>query len=113
MAMADPRPVDADAGNVHVPAANTLAQVQFGAVTGKRHHLTQVAWSYSAAPTGGRLTVEDGAAVVFDLDITAAGPGHIAFPNPLRGEVGQALTVKLAAAGASVVGKVNAYRYTE
>lgn len=108
------RPVDADAGNRSAPAANTAAVITFAAAAGQRHHLVSVAWSYSAAPTGGRLTVEDGAGVfVFDVDITAAGPGSKDFLWPIRGEVNTAMVVTLAAGGAGVSGKLNAYKYTE
>lgn len=107
-------PVEADAGNVHAPAANTAAVVTFAAVTGKRHHLVYIAWSYSATPTGGNLKVEDASGTtVLDVDITAGGPGSLQFENPLRGEVGNALIVTLAAGGAGISGKVNAYKFTE
>lgn len=108
------RPVDADAGNRDLPAANTAAVVTFAAETGKRHHLVYVAWSYNAAPTGGNLKVEDASGTtVLSLDITAAGPGSLEFPNPLRGEVGNAMIATLAAGGAGVSGKLNAYKFTE
>lgn len=108
------RPVDADVGNVDAPAANTAAVVTFAAETGKRHHLVSVAWSYSAAPTGGNLKVEDASGTrVFSVDVTAAGPGSLQFENALRGEVGNALIVTLAAGGAGISGKVNAYKFTE
>lgn len=106
------RPVDADPGNVAAPAANTAATVTFAAAAGKRHIVEFIGWSYSAAPTGGRLTVKDGATdVVLDLDVTAAGPGSI---SPLiRGALGNAVEVTLAAGGAGISGKLNAYKATE
>lgn len=65
-----------------------------------------VAWSYSNTPTGGNLTIKDGSNVVFNLDITAGGPGSILFRVPLRATPGNTLTITLAAGGASVSGKV-------
>lgn len=107
------RPVDADTGNVSAPAANTAASLTFAAETGKRHHLVYIAWSYSAAPTGGNLKVEDASGnTVFNVDITAAGPGSLQFENPLRTEVGNAMIVTLTAGGAGISGKLNAYKFT-
>lgn len=105
------RPVDADAGNVHVPAANTAAIVTFTAVVGQRHVLEFVAWSYSAAPTGGRLTITDGGVTVLDVDIIAGGPGVL--DVQLRSEINSAVVATLAAAGAAITGKLNVYKYTE
>lgn len=107
-------PLDAGTGNVSAPAANTAAAVTCAAVTGRRQHLALVAWSYSAAPTGGRLTLADGADTVLDLAITGAGPGSLFGSNiALRGEVGTALVATLAAGGAGISGKLNAYCYVE
>lgn len=107
-------PLDAGTGNVSAPAANTAAAVTCAAVSGRRQHLALVAWSYSAAPTGGRLTLADGADTVLDLAITAAGPGNLFGSSlALRGEVGNALVATLAAGGAGVSGKLNTYCYVE
>lgn len=105
------RPVDADAGNVHVPAANTAAVLTFAAVVGQRHVFIFIVWSYSGAPTGGRLTITDGGTTVLDIDITAGGPGDLA--PQLRGEINSAMVVTLAAGGAGITGKLNVYKYTE
>lgn len=64
--------------------------------------------SYSAAPTGGRLTITDNAVTVFDLDITTAGPFTIPLPDGIQNlAVNTALVFTLAAGGAAVVGKIN------
>ncbi len=100
--------VEAAAGDVHEPAANTAAVVTYAAVAGKRHAITGVYWSYDGAPTGGNLIIEDGSGTtVFSIDITAAGPGYIIFPLAKAGSINTALIVTLAAAGASVTGKVS------
>lgn len=93
-------------------AANALASVTYAAVTGHRHHAVVVAWSYSAAPTGGKLTIKDGVTAVFEVDITAAGPGSIPLP-PVRGTANTALVVELAAGGVAVTGKLNVAAFPE
>ncbi len=94
--------------DVHAPAANTAAVVTYSADTNRQHVISGIAWSYSAAPTGGNLKVEDGSGnTVFSADITAAGPGVILFPVPKAGRTNTALIVTLAAGGASVSGKVS------
>jgi hypothetical protein len=93
--------------DVHAPGANTAAQINYAAVADRRHALSGVAWSYSGAPTGGQLTIEDGSgSVVFRVDISAAGPGVIYFTPPKHGGQNTALIVTLAAGGAGVSGKV-------
>ena len=96
-------------GDVHAPSSNTAAVLTYSAVSDRRHALTGVAWSYSAAPTGGNLKIEDGSGTtVFSVDVTAAGPGFIPFDPPLAGRANTALIVTLAAGGSGVSGKVNA-----
>lgn len=94
-------------------AANTAVTQTFAAVVGKSHRLTSLAVSYSAAPTGGRVTVSDGGTVVFEVDVTAAGPVSVPLPGGgLQGTANTAMTVTLAAGGAAVIGKVNTGRIT-
>lgn len=91
--------------NIHAPAAATAAVVTYAAVAGRQHVIDGLAYSYSAAPTGGNLKVEDGATTVFTVDIPAAGAGFI--PVRLKGTINTALTVTLASGAGAVVGKVN------
>jgi len=101
-------PIGVSTADVHAPAANTAAVVTYAAATDRGHVVTGVAWSYSAAPTGGNLKVEDGSGnTVFSMDVTAAGAGVIVFPRPKRGTTDTAMIVTLAAGGASVSGKVS------
>jgi hypothetical protein len=76
-----------------------------------RWKLISVLWSYSAAPTGGLLTIEDGAQfneakeeVPFTQAIGASGPGE----QNLGWQSGANVDtkVKLAAAGSGVTGRV-------
>jgi hypothetical protein len=103
--------VDFSPGDVNAPAVNTAAVVAYAApnpVDGSAHVINGIAWSYSAAPTGGNLKVEDGSGnVVFTMDITAAGPGVIDFPLPKAGSPNATLTITLAAGGSGVTGKVS------
>jgi hypothetical protein len=96
------------------PAANTAATLTYAAAgAGVSHVLSGVYISYSAAPTAGVLTILDGATTVFALDITAAGPLALTFARPIKGTANASMTVNLTAAGAAVVGRVNARHWTE
>lgn len=79
--------------------------VTVSAAAGQTHYLHGVQWSYSAAPTGGRLTSTGLVGDDLDVDVTAAGPGTVeCFGVPAT--AGGALAVTLAAPGGAVVGKV-------
>ncbi len=101
-------PVRQTANDVHAPAANVAAVLTYAADANGKHTLGAIFFSYSAAPTGGRLTVTDGGATVFDLAITGAGPDAIYFDPPLSGTQNAALVITLAAGGGTVAGKLNA-----
>lgn len=88
------------------PAANTAAVITLSAKDERRHVVHFVQWSYSAAPTGGKLTITRGGVTEFDVDITAAGPGG--FNLYFAGKVNEAVVITLAAGGAAIVGKLNA-----
>ena len=87
-------------------AANTAVVITLAAQTGYRHYLVQLIWSYSATPTGGRVTITGLKGDDYDWDITAAGPGPANFP-PIAGDVSTAVVVTLAAGSGAVVGKLN------
>lgn len=76
--------------------------------TGGRTAVAYITWSYDAAPTGGRLTITMAGTVVFDIDITAAGPGALR-PVPLGGGIDETVVVTLYAGGVGIKGKLNAY----
>ncbi|MDD5059444.1 MAG: hypothetical protein PHQ60_16425 [Sideroxydans sp.] len=94
-------------GLTHTPAADTAAVVTLPAAgEGLSHVIRGVAWGYSEAPTGGSLTIEDGAGTtVFHVPITAAGPGFI--PVFGKGSANTALVITLAAGGGTCEGSVN------
>jgi hypothetical protein len=85
---------------------NAAATVTYAATTNRQHRIAGVLVSYSTTPTNGRLTVSDGATVILDVDVTAAGPTPIALPKPIKGSTNTALSATLAAGGVGVVGKV-------
>jgi hypothetical protein len=93
-------------GNRGVAAANTAVTVTKAAVAGKRNVIKGVCVSYSEAPTGGKLTIKDGASdVIFECDIIAGGP--VVIPGTWKGSIATAMSVVLAAGGGTAVGKVN------
>lgn len=89
-----------------INATNADAVLTWAARTGAAHSVDVVRWSYSAAPTGGRLTIKDGATIIEDVDITAAGPGFL--PYSRTGHTNNAFEVRLYAGGSGVVGKLSA-----
>lgn len=91
----------------HYPASNTAATQTLGALTLKRYVVAKVMWSYSAAPTGGRLTITDGGTTIFDVDIIAGGPGTISLMIPTN--VNSEVIVTLAAGGVGITGKLQFY----
>ena len=110
--MADAKP--SKAGHSVNPADNVAAAVTLAAAgAGNFNVLSQVFYSYDAAPTAGTLTIADGAVTVFLIDITAAGPSQFTFNPPLEGSANTALVVTLAAAGAAVGGNVSVHAWTE
>lgn len=107
-----PRPLAQS--NTATSAANGAATVTYAATASLSSVISGIAFSYSGAPTGGRLTISDGANIVFDVDITSAGAGFFPFAAPVKGSINTALTVTLAAGGAGVIGKVSVFsRWTE
>lgn len=88
-------------------ATHANAVITCGAALNSQHCLTGILYSYSAAPTGGRLTLADGSLVCLDIDITAAGPGFVPFPLARGGTPGSTLVATLYDGGAAIVGKLN------
>ena len=74
-----------------------------------RYILRALNVSYSAAPTGGRISVTDGGTTVLDMDITAAGPLSIYLGEGGIQGIGKnrAMVATLAAPGGAVIGKVS------
>jgi hypothetical protein len=95
------------AGNKSSAAAADVV-ITYDHEGGIKHIITGLAWSYDIAPNGGRLTVEDGGGtIVFDIDITADGPGSIHFDPNVRGSENTDLICTLYSGGAGCTGKLN------
>ena len=92
---------------VHVPAANTAAVVTLAAVAGRRNVVYQVAASYSATPTGGRLTITDGGVTVLDVGISAGGLTNLVLDPGLAGGPNAEVVATLAAGGSGIIGRLN------
>ena len=88
-------------------ASNDVATVTIAARDTRTYtEIRQIIFSYSAAPTNGKLTVESPSGTeILDVDITAAGCGPIitGFRSPTKGA---AVLVKLAAGGSGITGKL-------
>lgn len=94
-------------------AANTAVTLTITGVAGQAQRLTALSGSYSAAPTAGTLTVVVNAVTILQADITAAGLFTIPLPDGgLECQAGQNVVITLTAAGAAVVGRLNAAAYT-
>lgn len=74
--------------------------------TANRITLGTIIWSYSDAPTNGRLTVFGGGWNV-DVDITAGGPGFLPFQPGEYAVDNNDVVVTLYAGGAGIRGKLN------
>jgi len=89
-------------------AAGAAATITLAAGTaGQRRCLSGVVWSYSAAPTGGRLTIASTGQPTFDVDTPATGLNQLDPTQTFKGMPGQTVVVTLAGGGASVVAKLN------
>lgn len=99
---------------LNLPAVNTNAVVTLTPPGGSRIVIDSIVYSYNAAPTGGRITIVDGATTVMDIDDAGAGQQAI-----LQGTSGLAslaidnvVVITLFAAGAAVTGKLFAMFHT-
>lgn len=96
------------------PGTNAIATATKAAGgAGKQHRCFSVSGSFSAAPAAAvQLQLLDGATVLQNWDITAAGPFHFSFPLGINGSTNTAMSATLGAGGAAIVGKVNLTGYT-
>lgn len=77
--------------------------------TGTVHVLDWMVASFNETPTAAAaLTVTIGGTVVFNVDISTAGPHSFTFPGGMYGVLGNALIVSMAVGGGSEVGKISA-----
>lgn len=103
-----PLPLSFDANMSVAGSAGAAAAISLALDAARPINLLAVYYSYSAAPTGGRLTIaDDTPTTYFDQDVPAAGFGSVLFPVPMANIIGKKLVVTLAAPGGAVIGKLN------
>lgn len=102
----DPLPVTA-ADNATVTGG--LAGVYYGPLSGQRHGVYRVDFSYETTPTSGQFRIESpsGTTIFGPLYVGSAGPQHVAFEDGLKGAREGSLFVNLTSGGASVKGQVS------
>jgi len=98
--------VGANPNHFVVGVPNTAVIITLPAARARREFAGSIVWSYSAAPTGGRLTVAGGGFGI-DVDIIAGGPSSIPFNIPQHATDNAPIVITLAAGGATIVGKLN------
>ena len=96
------------AGDFNVGVADgSDTAITLTASTGRVHVIYGIRWSYSAAPTGGGLTIVDDAGTpntLFQIDIIAAGQDSIFFPEGKQISGG---VITLAGGGGVIQGKLH------
>ena len=95
----------------YATATNAAAVVTFAAVAGQSNIISGIAFSYSATPAAGSLTITDGGITVFSIDILSGGAGFIPFDAPVKAAANSALVVTLSAGGTAVVGKLSIFSH--
>lgn len=93
-------------------ADNATATATKAAAAGKRHYITSVSGSFTAAAAGKVLTLKDGTTVLGEWAVH--NQFDQAFPLPIRATLGNAVSAELAASGtAGVLGKVTITGFTD
>lgn len=94
------------------PASNTDAVCTMAAPTdGTRWVLCSVSWTYSAAPTSGKLTIAWGA-YQETFHVVLGGPGQLVFPVKKVFPISTAVAITLTAGGSGIFSKVFPVAYT-
>lgn len=91
--------------------SNNEESITIAAIDSTLHtiELTSVGCSYTGSPTAGKLTIESPSGTILQQwDVNTTVPQNFEFPGGLKGAKGQAVVVRLAAAGTGCVGSVNA-----
>ncbi len=107
-----PIAVSVSTDDIHEPASNTTAVITYSAVASIQHIISDVFFSYSDDPTGGGLTIEDGANTIFSIGIAHGGAGFIPLIPPKKGTANTNLVITLAAGGAGITGKLSVTHWT-
>ena len=101
-----PAATTADESDTTASNTNTTLTYAAPSVAAQSHGFGVIGWSYNGTPTGGNLTLKDGAGNVYmDFDITNGGPGFVLFNGALP--AGASAVITLAAGGSGVTGKIS------
>ena len=90
---------------IHGSAVNAPVTVTIPGENRRRRSLSKILFSYSATPTGGRVTVTIEGEIPLSHAITAAGPGPLNVN--IAGVVNRPMVVTLDAGGAGVTGDLS------
>jgi len=99
----DPNNIVKDKGTA---SSNNAVAITKTGVSKRRWILKSVQWSYAGGTVTGKLTITDGSTDIFEVDITATGPGGYTDLN-IPVTAGANLVVTLGAGGSGVTGKLN------
>ncbi len=93
-------------------SANADTVVTYAAQEHIKHVIDQIICSYASDPTNGRVRVEVGGNVIFDVHVTSKGPAPIPLVPGIEGGKNEAVVVTLSAGGSGIIGKLNVRRRT-
>lgn len=95
------------------PAAATDAVCTMAAPTdGSRWVLSSIDYSYSAAPTGGQITITYGTTTE-TYYVNGAGRGSLTFPQEKRFPTNTGVVITLKSGGGAVIGTIYPNAWTE
>lgn len=98
------------------PTSNTAAVAALAAYSGQQWQLYGISWSYSAAPTGGKITIvwdDNGTTYTETYWITAGGAGQLNFPIPKTFPDNTLVTITLTAGGSGIYGTIYPQAFTK
>jgi hypothetical protein len=108
--------VQQDGSGAATSAGGAAAVVTLPADAARPYILADISFSYSAAPTGGSLKIEDGAGTTIwgPHPILLGGLQQVHFTQPLHGSRNKAMIITLAGGGGAIVAQldVNAWLLT-
>lgn len=99
-----------------VSGAGAAVSITLAADANVPNIIGRIFYSYTAAPTGGQLTIQDvSGTTVFQMAIVAGGPGvfDFEFMPPCNAVANSQLIVTLAGGGGSIVGSLYVQAYKQ
>ena len=97
--------------------ANAISEVKITPPMGKVVELTSIHFSYSAAPTGGVLSVVErnpgdsaDASTLYSIDVTGGGTGPMELPDRITAPTaGSKVAIRMSAGGSGITGSLNVW----